>query len=455
MNIEKVQQLADTPRNSIDMSNEKLVNETRGEYLKAIEFLSDTIDVCDKKGKTEESLKHQVNFEKLINKIERIDHEAPKNGVKLHEATSESYSWPDTKNGVGGGKAKNIEIWESVSGKNKGSEIKVLNNRALMAEVYGNKNLGEQGPTWNEYLRSRIAGHTGDNSIMGAKNFMSTSSDSALVPEPLSMSVIDLARNKSRIFQAGAQVFNMTSKTETIARVTGDPSAQWKAENASHSSSDVGTEPLTFTAKTLIASVKMSVELSEDAPNGSNIIENSLSQQLALELDRAALVGDGTGASPQGVFGYTGVQTQALNAALSNYDPFSLAYEKVLQANGEPTGIIYAPRTWGQLDRLKDANNQPLTPPSSYSELAKYQTNQVPINLGTGEDESLAFLANWAQLMVGVRTNLRLEVTRVASDSTNSAFEDLQVWVRAYMRADIQLAQPTHFCVIEGIQNPA
>ncbi|MEX0661153.1 MAG: phage major capsid protein [Balneolaceae bacterium] len=446
-----------TPIRSLDMQNDKLVLETRGDLLKGMRSCIEQMDIHDNKGETEKAMKAELNYEKIRSKVVDLDN------------MIDNSDNPDTKrwlsnNGNGGEQFKfgseigmtsrnsnpNVQKWEAVSGKNKGAEIKVLNNRASFVDVYGYQPDSPE-MNWGNYLRGRIAGHTGNQSIQGPKNFMSTSSDTALVPTPLSASVIDLARNKSRIFQAGAQAFEMSSKTETIARITGDPTASWKEENASHSSSEVSTEPLTFTAKTLIASVKMSVELSEDAPNGAGVIENSISEQLALELDRAALMGSGEGAEPQGVVGYTGVQAQPVNATLDSYDPFSQAYQKVLEKNGEPTGIIHAPRTWGQLDRLKDSQNQPLVAPASYQELQKYATNQIPVNLGTGEDESLAILASWAQMMVGIRTNIRLEVTRVASDSENSAFEDLQVWVRAYLRADIQLAQPGQFVVLEGL----
>lgn len=345
------------------------------------------------------------------------------------------------------GSSDSIQRWKSLSGTSKGHEIMAFNRSHKLADEIAGGYSDEF--SWADYLRARVQGYTAKSSAL--KRYMSTTADSALVPTPLSAMVIDLARNKSRIFQAGAFTIPMTSKTMTLAKVTDDPASEWKAENASHTAGEVNTEPLTFTSKTLISSVKMSVELAEDSPNADAIISNSIAEQLAMELDRAALVGSGSGEEPQGVYGYTGVQTESLTAGLDSYDPFSQAYQKVLEANGEPNSIIYAPRTWGVLDRLKDANNQPLTAPSSYIDLQKFATNQVPIDLGDGSDESLAFLGDFAQMMVGIRTDLRLEVSRFASDETNSAFSDLQVWVRGYLRADIQLAHPNHFCVIDQI----
>lgn len=412
----------------------------------------------------------QQEFNRLKNKIETITPKIEKFNQEINDLTDrvirmgEDPNWhlnnedpssflPGNSGGFSGG-SKNVEIWESISGENKGQEVKVLNNKASLAQELDVQS--PEGLNWHNYIRQRIAGYTGNNGIQTPVNTMSTTSDSALVPEPLSTSVIDLARNKSRIFQAGALTVPMDSKTLTIARVTGDPTPAWKAENASYSSSDATVDGVVFTAKTLIANVKISVELGEDAPNGSNVVQNSIAEQLALELDRAALVGSGTDPEPQGIFGATNVQTEDMGtdgAALTNYDPYSNAYQKVLEANGEPNSVIHAPRTWGALDRLKDSTNQPLVPPQSFQNLQKFQTNQIPIDMtkGTATNASIAILGAYSNLMIGLRTNIRLEVTRIASDSVNSAWEDLQIWVRAYLRADVQLAHPDHFCIIEGI----
>ncbi len=259
----------------------------------------------------------------------------------------------------------------------------------------------------------------------------------------------------------------MSSKTLTIARITSDPSLTWKAENAIHTPSSVCTEAVTFTSKTLVGSVKMSVELSEDAPNASEVIANSLAQAIGLELDRAALLGSGSSSEPAGIYKTgTGVQTNVNEidlgtdgTYLTNFDYFSQAYREILENNGEPNAAIFAPRTWYTLDTLKDTTNQPLVAPMSFQNIQKLITNQIPIDItkGGSDDASLAFLGDFTKMLIGIRTSLKLEVTRVGSHSDgsgswdSSAWEQLQVWVRAYLRADIQLAQPAHFSVINGI----
>lgn len=118
-----------------------------------------------------------------------------------------------------------------------------------------------------------------------------------------------------------------------------------------------------------------------------------------------------------------------------------------------PNATIFSPRTRGVLDRLVDSQDQPLQSPMSFNNLLKLPTSQVPNELvhGSAENASVAFVGDFSKLMIGVRTNLVMEVTRVGSDSDSSAFENLQIWWRAYLRADIQLMHPNHFCLIQGI----
>lgn len=277
-----------------------------------------------------------------------------------------------------------------------------------------------------------------------------------MVPEILSANIIDKARNQARVIQAGAGIVPMTSNKLTIAKVTGDPTASWKAENAHGTFSDMTFDAINFEARTLMALVKVSVELLEDAQNIDTVIYNALSQALALEVDRVALYGSGVGVEPLGLKNAAGIQTISMGAngaVLTGYDKFSEAVQAIREQNGEPNSVIYAPRTAGQIDRLKDSTGQPLTPLESFKALGKFSTKQVPTNLtqGTNTLASDAFVGDFSQLLIGMRKQFSLEVSRQAADGPDSAFTQHQVWIKAVLRADVQVARPEHFDVIKGI----
>ena len=85
--------------------------------------------------------------------------------------------------------------------------------------------------------------------------------------------------------------------------------------------------------------------------------------------------------------------------------------------------------------------------------MAKFVTKQVPINLvkGSSTDATEIYVGDFQQMLVGLRTGSHLEVSRQAADGSGSAFSDLQVWIRAYLRTDLVLAKADHFVVIDGI----
>jgi HK97 family phage major capsid protein len=220
--------------------------------------------------------------------------------------------------------------------------------------------------------------------------------------------------------------------------------ATWKTENADIDETDLLLDRVTFTARTLPVLLKMSVELSEDSVNIDEIIERELSGQLALELDRAALLGSGTPPEPDGVRNQSGVNVEDVSGVtIDDYDFIIDAIGRVWAQNHEPTGRIYNSSLATAIAKFKSsADSQPLRVPDVVAAVPAFRTNQIP-NDGGSPDSTTMFVADWSQLMIGLRSSFRLEVSRQAG----TAFEKLQIWVRAYLRADVQLAHPEAFDV--------
>jgi HK97 family phage major capsid protein len=280
-----------------------------------------------------------------------------------------------------------------------------------------------------------------------------------MVPFALSSDFIDLARNKTVIFKAGAQVLPMESAQLRIAKLLADVTPSWKIENALAGSVDAQFGGVTLTARTLMGLAVASVELIDDARNFEALIEHSLSMAIGLELDRAALLGDGTNASPIGIFNTLGVGSVSLGtngAALTNtttFNNWSKACQLIVQANGIPRTTVFAPRTWEEIDILQNTLNDAIRPPDSWNNLDKLITNQIPITQtqGSANTCSCSFVGDFEQMIVGMRANLMIEISRFAGDSALSTFRSMQVAIRAFLRADIALARPAHFTTIVGI----
>jgi HK97 family phage major capsid protein len=138
----------------------------------------------------------------------------------------------------------------------------------------------------------------------------------------------------------------------------------------------------------------------------------------------------------------------ALNAEPSNYDFLIDAIGRVWANNHEPNARIYNSTLATTIAKFKSsADNQPLRVPDVVAAVPAFRTNQIA-NSGASPNETTVFVGDFTQLMVGLRTSFRLEATRVAGE----AFEKLQIWVRCYLRADIQLSHPEAFDVTTDVQ---
>lgn len=312
------------------------------------------------------------------------------------------------------------------------------------------------GPGLGAYVRGVVTGRWNGAEELRALAEGSTPG-SYLVPTPLAGYHIDLVRNAAQVIRAGALTIPLESQTLKIARQTGDVTSGWKAENAAITFSDANFDVVTFTAQMLVAGSKLSIEVVEDAPNIDAVVSQSIVKSLGLALDYAALYGSGSSNQPKGVRNQTNVIVTDLGTdgyTLTDYSKFSTGIAALMGNNfNGPFGILYSARTAGELDNLQDTLHQPLRQPDLVAAARKFVTNQIPNNLthGAANTASDAFIGQWDQCMIGLRTGMVMEISRVAADSTGSAFSNAQVWIRAYLRADVQLAHPKAFNVLTGI----
>ncbi len=329
-------------------------------------------------------------------------------------------------------------------------EVRALRpNEAISEQRYN-------GPGLGAYVRGIVTGKWNGAEELRALAEGSTPG-SYLVPTPLATYIIDLIRNQAQVMRAGAITIPMDSATLKIARHTGDVTSAWKAENQPMTFSDANFDVVTFTAQMLMAGSKLSIEAVEDAFNLDAIVSQSIVKSLALALDSAALYGSGTNNQPLGIKNQSNVTLTSLGTngyTLSDFSKFSSGIATLMGYNFTgPFGILYSARTAGELDNLKDTLNQPMRQPDNVAAARKFVTNQIPNNLtvGNASTTSDAFIGEFGHCMFGVRTAMMMEISRVAADATSSAFSNAQVWIRAYLRADVQLAHPQAFNVLSGI----
>lgn len=275
-----------------------------------------------------------------------------------------------------------------------------------------------------------------------------------LISEQVSARIIDLARNLACVQKAGAVTMPMETPEMRLVKIMTDPTAEWVAEHGELTETDWGIAPINLKAMTIGCLVRASLEILEDAANSGNMLSSAMGAAIALAIDRVALLGNGT-TEPRGLDNCDGINKISMGvngAALTNYDPFSNSIEDIADHNGEAGAIIFAPRTFYTLDRLKTGTElQPLVPPQSFQNVKKFVTNQIGIadTQGTCTTASKAFIGDFKQLLYGIRKNVEVEITKQGGTKT---FAKCEALIRCRARLDVAVLRENHFTRIAGIK---
>lgn len=314
-------------------------------------------------------------------------------------------------------------------------------------------------PAWAEdfgigdLLQASVNGQMADlpPEMVAAMGISSGPGGGFVVPGPLMGTLIDLSRAKSRVIEAGAMTILVDAPGAVFPVLEQDPTVHVVAENHSIPESDVVFSEVSFKPIVLAAMVRISEQLMRDGAGIGAIIEQAMSDELARKLDELCLYNPGTPAGPLGLLSHDAVQeieAGANGAELTSYDLLSQAVERVANYNAEAGDFLLSSRTWGQLDRLQDVDNNPLRAPRSVSERNLLVTNQIPNDMtqGSADNASAIITGQWSDYYIVVRQGIRIEVGNM-----NDAFSKLQYMIRGYMRVQAFAVRPEHFCRIVGI----
>lgn len=257
-----------------------------------------------------------------------------------------------------------------------------------------------------------------------------------LVAPRYAATVLDLMRPATQVVNAGATVVPLDSDNVTIAKVVGDPSPQWRSENAAIAESDITFGGVNFRAKALSVVVKASWELIEDAENFGAVLAQSLANAFAVKLDNAALYGSGTDPEVNGLINQVTNTATYPSTGLTDYDPLIAAVQSVRMSNFVPTASIMSEANYGALAAAKDANNAYLTPPAYLADVPNLPTTAID-----DQGDGAIFTGDFRNLYIGVRTSFEIKVL-------NERYADTgQVGFVGWLRADVQNARSEAFCL--------
>jgi len=334
-----------------------------------------------------------------------------------------------------------------------GKLIQTLGHKDKMSDLDEHRN--RSGVSLGQWLHATILGERAPDDVRQAVKALATAPDGAggyTVPKPLAGSFIDLLRAELVLSRAGVTTVPMESKTLTIAKVVSDPYVSWKAENAAINGNDPTFDAVELEAKTLVGLVKFSLELAQDSSNIQSILERCVTQAAAHAIDHAGLLGTVAEGGPLGVMTYAGRQQITSVGSFSSYDPFVDAVGKLLAVNvpldRAAGAAIMGTDVWTSLAKLKTGitgDKTPLVRPSAIQNMQFLPTTAVPTSGGSPQDGNL-FVADWGDLLFGVRKDITVQVLREAFLGSN-----LQLAILVYARCDFMPVRESSFVTLEDV----
>ena len=321
----------------------------------------------------------------------------------------------------------------------------------------GHGTIGEDDLSLSKYLRGAMTGDWADADaerlqFRAALSGGTGGAGGFLLPTILTTGIIDLARSKARVIEAGATIVPMANRTVDVPKWTGDPDPSWREELDPVAEDDATIDKLTLEAKTLGVVTKVSRELVEDTDIDAELM-HAFAESFALKIDQASLYGSGVDPEPEGVKTSSDVLKTSMGtngATPTNWNPLVDSVSRLRDENEEPTAQILANRTLSTLAKLTGSDGQYLGAPSYLDGIPRLATNQVSRNLvvGTsGATTSDVFTGDWSQLYIGVRISLVVDVLKERYMVDSGSYGFLGWW-----RGDIQVARPKAFDVVTGVK---
>ncbi len=118
-------------------------------------------------------------------------------------------------------------------------------------------------------------------------------------------------------------------------------------------------------------------------------------------------------------------------------------------ANGEPTALVVNAATDEIMNKFATAEGLPLPMPKVIEGIPnRLISNQLPANLGTGGNESVAMVYDPQAVVVGIQSPIRVELSREAGD----AYKKGVVYLRVYAFCDVALTRPGWVCRVDGLK---
>jgi HK97 family phage major capsid protein len=296
----------------------------------------------------------------------------------------------------------------------------------------------------------------------------SAGSGGALIPQNIHEEVIELLRARTVVRRLGARPVPLPNGNLSMPRLSSGATSGYVGEGSDVLATESQFDDVKLSAKTMITLVPISNQMIGRAGyNVEQIVLSDMIGAMSVREDKAFLRDDGTSDTPAG---FKKVATDAsrtvdwagATASLATIDAFldSLIL-KLMESDSlliQP-GWALSPRSYMKLFGLRDGNGNKVYPEMAQGQLKGWpilQSTTVPVNLGTGSNETEIYFADWNDVVIGEQENMKIDFSKEATykdagGNLVSAFARNQSLIRVVAEHDIGFRHPEGLVLGTGV----
>lgn len=308
----------------------------------------------------------------------------------------------------------------------------------------------------NQQLAAQLAkeGNFGAD-VQMALSTVTAGAGGVLVPTNMATEVIESLRPASVIRKMGVISLPLNNGNLTMPRISGNTVVGYIGTET-----DIPLTGMTF-ADTKLSAKKMAalVPVSNDLlrmsgvnPRVDQLVANDLATSMGLSEDLHFIRADGTGVLPKGLRYWAIAQNLVPAPAMAGIDLQDIDLYlggmmlrlETANVQMQSCGWLMHPRVLRWLQALRDGNGNKAYPEIEQGMLKGYPvglSNQIPVNLGAGSNQTEIYFVNFADCMIGEDMDLVIDFSKEATYKDGggevvSAFQRDQTLVRVIAKHD-------------------
>ncbi|WP_226662923.1 phage major capsid protein [Alteriqipengyuania lutimaris] len=253
--------------------------------------------------------------------------------------------------------------------------------------------------------------------------------------------------NSTIVSRLGATTLTGLTGDVIIPRETGSPNVGWVAEDEALPTGNATFDSLTLTPHHVGVITELSRQLiQQSSPQVEQLVRSMMSRNVALEIDRAAIAGSGTGAEPLGLLNDGDVADVPFDTDLFTTTADMIAAADIANI-GDSRAFLSTNGVRALAMKERDTTNRPIALSETFHGEAAYFTNQAPADLGAENDEHGMVYGDFRDLLIGIWSQLDILVNPYAE----TAYSKGNILVRAMATVDFGVRRPASFVKATGV----